>query len=176
MVCCSVARSASTEIGVFNKTRALLGQLELEVLQLVPPGGQTPLSLTFSPAANARKKTVYPDLLAVDDQFLYVGELKPGYSKSDAQKLHEIGSSPDAFHNICRLAQARCSGTFPDSPILVLLLLHEQLAAPVHDNLFQIIFSRQNIKITHAARTVDLTPNSRSLSAVVSELINSPKN
>lgn len=171
MVCFSVARSAATEIGVFNRTRELLGRFQLEVLQLVPPGGQTPLSLTFSPFPKARRKTVYPDLLAIDDRFLYVGELKPRYSKSDAQKLNEIESSPDAFKNLCRLAQARCSGAFPESPVLAPILIHEQETAPIHDNLFQLIFSPQSCRITYGARTTELTPDNCSLSTVMSELI-----
>ena len=169
------AKLTPTEIGVFNKTRTLLNKLHLDVFQLVPPGGQAPLSLTYQMSNCSRKKTIYPDLIAADDSFLYIGELKPKYSSSDAQKLNQISQSTDAFHGIFSLIQTRRRKPVPDGVRLALLLIHEQETAPPHKKLFQIIFGEDGCKIRHGAYQTKLDPNSQFLSDVLKTITHQTK-
>jgi hypothetical protein len=77
-----------SETAVFNGIRAYLAKNEFKVIQLVPPGGQAPISITFDDGT--RRRTCYPDLIAIKNDCLLIGELKPGYSQADHQKLKLI--------------------------------------------------------------------------------------
>lgn len=77
-----------TETEVFNAVRSYLATLGAVSLQLVPPGGQASISITFT--QDGRRKTCFPDLIAWLDGTIWVGELKPRYSEQDRQKVANI--------------------------------------------------------------------------------------
>lgn len=136
----SVVKKITTETDIFNDLRSALGKTNLEILQLVPPGGQAPLSLTYKPSGAERSKTIYPDLIAFDHNAIYLGELKPKFSKSDVDKLRSIQNSSDAFEKVCQVAQKKGSITLSKEPRLVLLLVHAQENAPKVDGIVQLVF------------------------------------
>lgn len=139
-----MVEKALTETDVFNDLRALLSNTELQVLQLVPPGGQAPLSLTYTPTGAERPKTVYPDLIAYDDTSIYLGELKPRFSKADVEKLMSIQSSEDALDRICRMVKNKGKTPPPKYPNVVFLLVHTQEDAPQVEGIVQVVFLRKD--------------------------------
>ncbi len=91
-----------SELEVFNKLRYSLDASGVRVVQLVPPGGQAPLSISFRVQGGVRR-TVFPDMISYADQNIFIGELKPTYSKADAHKLLSINTSPDGRNAILEL-------------------------------------------------------------------------
>ena len=124
-----------SETEIFNKVRQILQASELEVLQLVPPGGQAPFSLTYLDEELGRKRTVYPDLIARNDNYVFVGEMKPRYSREDLIKLTSISASDQAINDIIRLSHA------PPSVNFLFALIHSQSGPPNTGDIYQIVFS-----------------------------------
>lgn len=127
------------EIEVFNATRTYLAVNGFTVLQLVPPGGQAPISVTFDDGT--RKRTCYPDLIAWKDGTLWIGELKAGFSGSDYEKLLAILSFGDAQLRECALAQLGNVVT-PEMPIEG-ILCHSDIESCARIGVHQLIFQRQ---------------------------------
>ena len=167
MAYCLVVKKIYYEIDVFNDLRSFLSNTQLEVLQLVPPGGQAPLSLTFTPNGAERPKTVYPDLIAFDSTSIYLGELKPRFSKADVEKLMSIKSSKDAFKKICQTLQNKGDSPFPDKPKLVFLLVHTQENAPQFEGIFQLVFQVNNNIIISGTKKASFLKTSNSLNNVI---------
>jgi hypothetical protein len=136
----SVVRKVTTETDVFNDLRLVLSNSDLEVLQLVPPGGQAPLSLTYIPNSAERPKTVYPDLIAFKNNSIYLGELKPRFSKPDVEKLRNIQGSADAYEKVCRIVRKMGKAPLSKTPTVVLLLVHTQEVTPKVDGIVQVVF------------------------------------
>lgn len=76
------------EIDVFNSARSYLAREDFNVIQLVPPGGQAPFSISFK--IEGIQKTVFPDLLAVRNGIVWVGEMKPKFDQADHDKLANL--------------------------------------------------------------------------------------
>ena len=140
MAFCLVVKKAITETDVFNELRSCLNQTQLEILQLVAPGGQAPLSLTYNPKGAKRPKTVYPDLIAYHNHSIYIGELKPRFSKADAEKLISIRESEDAAETICKIVQRRGKNPLAKNPAVIFLMVHTQEDAPRVDGIIQVVF------------------------------------
>lgn len=77
-----------TEMMIFNIVRAYLVRERYVTLQLVSPGGQAPFGLSV--VTNGKKSTKYPDMITMKDDIIFVGEIKPGFSRSDKEKLELI--------------------------------------------------------------------------------------
>jgi hypothetical protein len=118
------------EIEVFNCARAFLAREGFRVIQLVPPGGQTPLSVSFS--VEEKRKTVFPDLLAIRNGCLWVGELKPRFDCRDYKKLILLRANGERQlreicvratrddHKICQVNYVLChsEGSSPACPLV----------------------------------------------------------
>lgn len=74
-----------TEVEVFNATRSYFISNDCQIIQLVAPGGQAPVCLSFNDGTKPR--TCFPDLLAIAYNVLWVGELKSTYSEADYAKV-----------------------------------------------------------------------------------------
>jgi hypothetical protein len=73
---------------VFNAVRAHLQTIGATTLQLVPPGGQAFISVTFK--QDEQRRTCFPDLIAWSNRTLFLGELKPKFSEQDRLKVIDI--------------------------------------------------------------------------------------
>ena len=73
------------EIDVFNCARSYLAREGFTVIQLVPPGGQAPFSISFK--IEGAQRTVFPDILAIRNGIIWVGEMKPKFDQADHEKL-----------------------------------------------------------------------------------------
>jgi len=126
-----------SEMQVFNAVRRHLHEIAADVLQLVAPGGQAPLGLTFNKSSSRR--TVFPDLLAVKGNFIIVGEMKPRYSKVDHVKLLEIKDC--ASDQVFALIERRRVDL--QDPKILILLCHSQVASGRHEDVGQWIFDEE---------------------------------
>tara|TARA_B100000886_G_scaffold75680_1_gene49017 strand:- start:719 stop:1195 length:477 start_codon:yes stop_codon:yes gene_type:complete len=129
------------EISVFNNFRNLLKSTDIDVLQLVPPGGQAPLSLTYESETTQKKKIIFPDFLGINKNNILLGELKPKFSKDDFLKLKDFQKSKDGYRNLLNLLKRRSSLNFSKLDIAVhLLLIHSQVSAIPKESIKQVIF------------------------------------
>jgi hypothetical protein len=83
----------SSEIRVANAVYQHLTKINATVIQFVSPGGQARISLTYSKSIGRR--TIYPDVLAIFEGAIWVGEIKPRFSNADKEKLLELQMSQD---------------------------------------------------------------------------------
>lgn len=128
------------EIDVFNKARTWLAQESATVIQLVPPGGQAPLSLTFN--VNGKLRTVFPDILALRRGVIWVGELKPKYDRNDHVKLKLIRDfASKQIQDIC----GRVSGQDLGSSLISYVLCHSDNRSLPCDVVYQWIFEPERV-------------------------------
>lgn len=95
--------SAINELQLVNSLREWFKSHPFTVLQLVSPGGQAIYSLFFSRPTKAKKKLIYPDLIAIGDKEILIGEVKPLFSQADHDKLIDLLERECAREVICRL-------------------------------------------------------------------------
>lgn len=127
----------SAETRVANAVYKYLQDLKADVVQLVPPGGQARVSITFS--ANGAKRTIYPDVLALFEGMIWVGEMKPRFSLADKRKLIELRTSSDGIDSVrsvvSRYLRTPCDG-FP----LSFCLFHGDVHADEDPEIAQLCF------------------------------------
>ena len=126
-----------TEIEVFNATRAYLAAGRFTVLQLVPPGGQAPISLTFHDGI--RKRTCFPDLIAWKTDTLWIGELKSGFSAADHDKIRALLLYAEPQLRECM--EARLMGVASDQSSIKGVLCHSDTGTPRKVDVHQLIFA-----------------------------------
>jgi len=78
----------SDEIIIANCFREYLRCHEWEICQLVCSGGQAHMSISYT--VNDRRKTVFPDVIAIKNNTILIGEIKGRFNESDKLKLLEI--------------------------------------------------------------------------------------
>jgi len=118
----------SREVQLANALRRYLIEQNAQILQLVSPGGQATISLTYKDAIG-KSKTVFPDLLAIHNNELLIGEIKPKYSEADELKLIAIKNSVGGFDQVRKLFSRRINENLTNFQIK-LLLIHAQSDAP----------------------------------------------
>lgn len=128
------------EIDVFNRTRTFLHVGEFFVVQLVPPGGQAPLSVSFT--LEGARKTVFPDLLAIKDDLLWIGELKPAYDADDHNKLKALRAYGES--ELLDLCERVTKGQHKITSVNYVLCHAEQSSNRCH-SVYQWIFNSQEV-------------------------------
>ena len=127
------------EIDVFNSARAWLAQEGAAVIQLVPPGGQAPLSLSFK--VEDKLRTVFPDLLVLKEEVIWVGELKPKFDRRDHAKLKLLREfAAPQIRDVCGRMLRQNLGAYSISYVLC----HSDAASSACDFAYQWIFGRDD--------------------------------
>jgi len=126
----------SRESSVANRLRAYLLKNHYRIVQLVTPGGQCPISLSYT--VDGRKKTCFPDLICFSPDKILIGEIKANFSLRDKIKLLQIKNSPDGTQNLLNLICRRFKECSETKPVLY-LLIHEEASAAPDDSLVQLI-------------------------------------
>lgn len=139
MVFYSMPAEFSAETRVANSVYKYLKDVNAEVIQLVAPGGQARVSITFS--AKDKRRTVFPDVLAVLDGAIFVGEMKPRFSKSDKTKLNELRSSSDGLESIRSVVSRYLNRSFENYP-LVFCLMHGDVTSVADSEIAQFCFAK----------------------------------
>jgi hypothetical protein len=129
--------SPETKIG--NRLRRFLQHHKHTVLQLVTPGGQAPISISYT-GPDGRVRTCFPDLISVSHDCLeiWVGELKPLFSAADKRKLARIADSVDGVARVIALVEARLDLRL-GRPRVHFVLVHGERHHPPDNLLRQIV-------------------------------------
>lgn len=90
----------SKETRVCNLLRDYLILNEFFIVQLVFPGAQAMFSINYLSGTTDTRKNVFPDLLAIRNNNIFVGEVKARYSNADKLKLLDVKNSIDAEQRI----------------------------------------------------------------------------
>ncbi|MFH4618167.1 hypothetical protein [Vibrio furnissii] len=83
--------SFSPEIKVVNAFRKYLESGEWDIIQLVCSGGQAHFSVSYK--HDGKNKTVFPDVVAIKENVILIGEIKENFSLDDQNKLLEMQAS-----------------------------------------------------------------------------------
>ena len=127
----------SAETRVANAVYQYLTKSNATVIQFVSPGGQARISLTYS--SSKGRRTIYPDLLAIFEGAIWVGEMKPRFSNSDKQKLLELQMSQDG-ETVVRSAISRNLRSCCDGIPVRYCLLHGDVNASADPAITQLCF------------------------------------
>ena len=111
----------SKEINLCNLLRNYLINNNSNIIQLVSPGGQATLSITYN-LFDGKKKTIFPDLIAVFNDNIIIGEIKPKYSINDEAKLLSLLDSVNASDKIRSLINRYLDFDIKDMPIRMTLI------------------------------------------------------
>lgn len=125
----------SHETRLVNQLREHLLSNKFTIAQLVSPGGQCHLSISFTDSKTGKKRTAFPDLVCFSDKEIIIGEVKPKFSKADKSKLLSLKSSADADLNI-RKTLSRKYSELENLP-LIYLLIHGDPMQPADDTFTQ---------------------------------------
>lgn len=88
----------SAETRIANFAFKYLCDIGAQVVQLVPPGGQARISVTFT--LDGVRRTIFPDMLAIFYGAIWVGEMKPRFSIVDKRKLLKLKHSIDGVASV----------------------------------------------------------------------------
>ena len=129
----------STETKICNLLHDYLFSEGYQIIQLVPPSGQAIFSITYF-SLNFKRKTIFPDLIAVRRGEILIGEAKSDFSESDMHKLLEIERSVVCREKIQRLISRVLkieSSTFEVQCILI----HGNKSSPNNQLIRQLILT-----------------------------------
>ena len=125
------------ETRVANAVYQYLIKSNATVIQFVPPGGQARVSLTYS--TENGKRTIYPDLIAIVEGAIWVGEMKPRFSLADKEKLLKLQMSQDG-EIVVRSAVSRNLRSSCDGLPVRYCLFHGDVNASADSAIAQICF------------------------------------
>jgi hypothetical protein len=138
----------SREIELANLLRDYLRKNEAQIIQLVSPGGQATVSLTYQDSLG-KAKTIFPDLLAIHEKNILIAEIKPKYSRDDEIKLLAIKDSINGFEKIRNIVIRRLGHFYKEYPIR-LMLVHGQ-SQSVSSQVDQLILTSKGAYILAAS-------------------------
>lgn len=141
----------SDETIISNRLYDHLCSHQYSILQLISPGSQATLSLCYKSSNLNRKKTIFPDLIALNQESIIVGEIKPKFSNADKIKLLDIQKSVDGEKCIRSLVY-RVSKINVESFTIKFLLVHGDESAIPDPDIVQLILTENQ------AITLDLQP------------------
>jgi hypothetical protein len=127
----------SDETRIANSVYRYLKDINADVIQLVAPGGQAKVSITF--LFNGKRRTVFPDLLAIIDDFIFIGEMKPRFSIADKIKLNELRYSSDGLDSIRKVFARYLQKPCDDLPI-IFCLIHGDMKSVTDPEIVQLCF------------------------------------
>lgn len=113
----------SKEVEVSNLIARYLKENNYSIIQLICPGTQAALSVRYFSKDRNRKIITYPDVIAVKDNTICIGEMKAGFSSSDKKKLLNLKHSIDAEEKIKSLI-FRITGLQVDNHKIEYILMH----------------------------------------------------
>ncbi|MCH9297427.1 hypothetical protein QM637_10105 [Pantoea allii] len=111
----------SHEISLANEFRYYLEDNGWCIYQLVCSGGQAHMSISFNDLGF--NKTVYPDVIALKDHTIMLGEIKNYYCEADREKLLEVSLSEVAKKRVRKIISMR-SGIEADKLDIIFNLIH----------------------------------------------------
>ena len=142
MVCCLMSDNKfSDELKIANSLKSYLSENQFKVLQLVHPGGQATYSLAYT-NINGSIAHCFPDVIAIQGQRIFLGEIKPKYSVQDKKKLLKICSSLDGKDNLVSLVRKITGIKEPSRFYVWPIIIHGDKTTKPDDELDQLIVTQ----------------------------------
>ncbi|VAF08621.1 Uncharacterised protein [Enterobacter hormaechei] len=136
----------SNEIMMVNEFRKYLQSNNWQVVQLVCSGGQAHLSISYKD--NGKNKTVFPDVIAIRDKMILVGEIKGRYNYSDELKLIEIKNSSLAQERLIKNIAMRF-GLDKNELYAEFALINSSFDPVQSSSLYQFVFEGEIFVLIH---------------------------
>ena len=137
-----MSASFLSEAEIACKVDSFLSLHMFKIVQLVYPGGQCRISITYE--HNKKNKIIYPDLIAIKGNHILIGEIKQKFSQHDYSKIFSYITSPN-FKNRLEEVLSRYQ-SLPPNLSYSYALIHSQPYQP-QNLIYQIIFSREELEI-----------------------------
>ena len=131
----------SDEIFIVNEFRKYLQSNDWNIIQLVCSGGQAHMSISFK--IQGRNKTVFPDVIALRDNLILIGEVKSRYDYNDEQKILEIMNSELAQSRLMKNISMRFDMDEMDLCIMY-ALINSEVDSVESSFLYQFIFDGEH--------------------------------
>lgn len=132
----------SVETNIANLLYQYLLNKDVTIIQLVPPGGQATYSIRYTSLESRKKKTIFPDLIALSEKIVLVGEIKPTFSQADETKLIELSKSIDGEANVRALVERICKQDLKQHKINF-LLIHGDENKHIDSTILQLILTEK---------------------------------
>lgn len=132
----------SKEIQVCNLLLSYLKNDKQTIIQLISPGAQATYSLSYLSTKSGKSKTVFPDLISLKENKIYVGEIKPKFSESDKEKLLDIAESSNGIKKIKDLVSRILKLDVSEHQI-VFILIHGELPVKEDNQISQLILTEE---------------------------------
>ena len=120
--------SFSKEVEVSNLISRYFEDNAYSIVQLICPGAQASLSIRYTNQKGNRKVLAFPDVIAIKDDTIYIGEMKPKFSVRDKAKLLDMKYSIDAEEKIKNLLSRIVGLSFNDHKLKFILIHGDQNA------------------------------------------------
>ena len=131
----------SDEIFIVNEFRKYLQSNDWNIIQLVCSGGQAHMSISFK--IQGRNKTVFPDVIALRDNLILIGEVKSRYDYNDEQKILEIMNSELAQSRLMKNISIRFDMNEMDLCIMY-ALINSEVDSVESSCLYQFVFDGEH--------------------------------
>ncbi|RZJ82743.1 MAG: hypothetical protein EOO20_24050 [Chryseobacterium sp.] len=132
----------SQELAVSNLLTSFLTRRNFQIIQLVSPGSQATYSITYTNIETSKRKTVFPDLIAVKGKTIFIGEMKGDFSSADKVKLLNMKVSAELSKIISRLI-SRVLVTNETRYRVKYCLIHGNIQAPKDVDICQLILTAE---------------------------------
>lgn len=127
----------SGEIKLVNELRGYLYSNGWDTIQLVCSGGQAHMSISYK--KNNVNKTIFPDVVALKNNIILLGEVKEFFDFEDEKKLLEIFNSSLAQERLKKNISIRLNLHKHDLKI-VYVLIHSDINSQKLHEIYQLVF------------------------------------
>jgi len=128
----------SAEIALVNKLRIKLVDSGWSIVQLVCSGGQAHFSISYR--QDGKLKNIFPDVVAFNNDYILIGEIKEKLDENDYLKLLELSSSDEGLKKLLKVVSMRSGNTYQKEKI-IFSLVHSQLPPKSIKVIHQFVYS-----------------------------------
>lgn len=114
----------SKELHLCNLFREYLILNKATIIQFVSPGSQATLSITYNSPTMNKKRIIFPDVIALLNSQIIIGEVKPNYSVNDEKKLLDLKLSTDGNIKISSLINRHLQANILLPEVIKYCLIH----------------------------------------------------
>ncbi len=128
----------SAEIELVNKLRINLVDRGWTIIQLVCSGGQAHFSISYD--KGGKLKNIFPDVVAFNDENIFVGEIKEKFDEGDYLKLLELKLADDGLRKLLKVVAMRSGNSYQQEDIIFSLVNSQITFNPVQ-SIHQYVYS-----------------------------------
>jgi hypothetical protein len=141
MVFCLMLDKFSAEIQLVNKLRIKLVATDWNIIQLVCSGGQAHFSISYK--QDGKLKNIFPDVVAFNNDNIFIGEVKENFDNNDYLKLLELRSSEDGLRKLLKVITMRSGNSYKKEDI-IFSLVHCHIATKPVQHIYQYAYNNND--------------------------------